>query len=45
MDVIPNDIQSRLQLVISKAAALLPSDVGQQLLAMVTPSALATMAG
>lgn len=45
MEVIPSDIQSRLQLVISKAAVLLPSDVGQQLLAMVTPSALATMAG
>lgn len=45
MDGIPDDIQSRLQLVISKAASLLPSDVGQQLLAMVAPSALATMAG
>ncbi|WP_312042533.1 hypothetical protein [Erwinia sp.] len=45
MDVFPNDIQSKLELVFSKAAALLPADVGQQLLAMLTPSALATMAG
>ncbi|WP_245912288.1 hypothetical protein [Mixta gaviniae] len=45
MEAIPGDIQSRLQLVISKAAVLLPADIGQQLLAMVTPSTLATMAG
>nr|WP_154927602.1 hypothetical protein [Pantoea agglomerans] len=45
MEVIPGDLQSRLKRVISKAAALLPADVGQQLLAMTTPAALATMAG
>ncbi|WBF45984.1 hypothetical protein [Serratia rubidaea] len=45
MDVIRMDLQSKLQVVLTKAASLLPSDVGEQLLAMVTPQALATMAG
>ncbi|VYT98835.1 hypothetical protein [Metakosakonia massiliensis] len=45
MDVIRMDLQSKLQVVLTKAASLLPSDVGEQLLAMITPQALATMAG
>lgn len=45
MDVAHLNLQSRLEIVLTKAAALLPADVGQQLLAMITPQALATMAG
>lgn len=45
MDVIRMDLPSKLRVVLTKAASLLPSDVGEQLLAMVTPQALATMAG
>lgn len=45
MNVSSMDSQARLKTTITKAAALLPYDVGQQLLALVTPQALATMAG
>lgn len=39
------DLQTKLQVVLTKTAALLPGDVGQQLLAMITPQSLAIMAG
>lgn len=45
MDVTRLDLQAKLRLVLTKAAALLPADVGQQLLALITPQSLATMAG
>lgn len=45
MDVVRLDLQARLKIVLTKAASLLPADVGQQLLALITPQALATMAG
>lgn len=45
MDVSKLDLTGRLQIAVSKAAKLLPADVGSQLLAMVSPEALATMAG
>jgi len=44
MNVSNMDMQQKLELAIIKAAKLLPGDVGEQLLAMLTPSALATMA-
>ncbi|WP_234455752.1 hypothetical protein [Kosakonia sp. LAM2021] len=45
MDVVRLDLQAKLKIVLTKAASLLPADVGQQLLALITPQALATMAG
>ncbi len=44
MNVANMDMHQKLELAITKAAKLLPGDVGEQLLAMLTPSALATMA-
>jgi len=44
MNIIQMDLQSKLQVVLTKAASLLPSEVGEQLLAMIAPQALATMA-
>ncbi|MGK3126860.1 hypothetical protein ACCY16_22360 [Candidatus Pantoea formicae] len=44
MEVTGLNLQSRLELVLSKAAALLPLESGQQILAMMTPQAMATMA-
>jgi hypothetical protein len=41
----PDGFAVKTGVVLTKAASLLPSDVGEQLLAMVTPQALATMAG
>ncbi|MGY5958652.1 Holin [Kosakonia sp. BK9b] len=45
MDVTHLDLQAKLRLVLIKAATLVPADVGQQLLALITPQSLATMAG
>ncbi len=45
MDVTSLNLQSRLEVVLTKAAMLLPTDVGQLLLSMITPQALVTMAG
>lgn len=44
MNVLNMDMQQKLEVSITKAAKMLPGDVGQQLLAMLTPQALATMA-
>lgn len=44
MNIIQMDLQSKLQVVLTKAASLLPSEVGEQLLIMIAPQALATMA-
>ena len=44
MNVSNMDMQQKPELSITRAAKILPGDVGQQLLAMLTPSALATMA-
>nr|WP_315079353.1 hypothetical protein [uncultured Kosakonia sp.] len=44
MDVNQLDLQAKLQIVITRAASLLPSDIGQYLLALITPQALATIA-
>ncbi|MDK1235004.1 hypothetical protein [Cronobacter turicensis] len=45
MEVIRLNLSSKLDVVIRKTAVLLPADVGQHLLAVITPEALATMAG
>ena len=45
MNVNTMDLQGKLQVSMTKAAALLPAEVGQHLLALITPQALATMAG
>lgn len=45
MNVNTMDLQGKLQVSMTKAAALLPANVGQHLLALITPQALATMAG
>ncbi|WP_458022134.1 hypothetical protein [Kosakonia sp. BK9b] len=39
------DLQTKLKTTLTKAAVILPYDFGQQLLALITPQALATMAG
>ena len=44
MDTTSLNLQSRLEIVLTKAAARLPYEMGQQLLAMISPQALATMA-
>lgn len=44
MDVNNLNLQSRIEIVLTKAAALLPYEMGQQLLAMISPQTLATMA-
>jgi len=44
MDAARLNLQSRLSIVMTKAAALLPAEVGQQPLALINPQALATMA-
>lgn len=44
MDITSLNLQSRLEIVLTKAAARLPYEIGQQLLAMISPQALATMA-
>lgn len=44
MDVTRLDLQARLHVVLTKAATLLPADIGQQLLSLITPQALTTMA-
>ncbi|NSZ17490.1 hypothetical protein [Agrobacterium vitis] len=38
-------LQAKLEIVLRKAAALLPADIGNRLLALVTPTSLAIMAG
>ncbi|KAA3511794.1 hypothetical protein G6L63_12140 [Agrobacterium vitis] len=38
-------LQAKLETVLRKAAALLPADIGNRLLALVTPTSLAIMAG
>ncbi|WP_172731404.1 hypothetical protein [Pluralibacter gergoviae] len=45
MNVNTKDLQGKLQVSMTKAAALLSANVGQHLLALITPQALATMAG
>lgn len=45
MNVNMMDLQGKLQVSITKTATLLPAEVGQHLLALITPQALATMAG
>ncbi|GGD26631.1 hypothetical protein ACP26F_02750 [Franconibacter pulveris 1160] len=44
MDVQNLDLQARLRVVLTKTAALLPADIGQQLLAIISPQSLAVMA-
>lgn len=44
-DVAHQTLTTRLEVVLKRAAALLPGDAGKRLLAMLTPAALATMAG
>lgn len=44
MDITTMDLPARLEASIIKAARLLPEDIGNQLLALTSPAALATMA-
>lgn len=44
MNIAAMSVQDRLGVIVPKAAALLPGDMGRRLLAFVTPAALATMA-
>lgn len=44
MDVLNMDLQQRLSIAVSNAAKILPKDVGDQLLAMLTYQALGTVA-
>lgn len=44
MNVVTASITTKLELVVRKAALLLPGDAGQRLLALITPAALTTMA-
>lgn len=39
------DLQAKLQIVLTKTANHLPVDIGNYLLTMLTPQALATMSG
>ena len=45
MNISTMNMEERLQSVVVRAAALLPHEIGQQLLAFITPEALAAMAG
>ncbi|HED2525032.1 TPA: hypothetical protein R4Y92_003818 [Klebsiella aerogenes] len=45
MDVLRMDLQAKLQIVLTKTANHLPVDIGNYLLTMLTPQALATMSG
>jgi len=44
MDIATMDLQARLEASITKAASLLPEDIGKQLLVLISPTSLATMA-
>lgn len=44
MNVAHMDFTDKLEIVVEKTIVLLPADIGQQLRAMVTKEALATMA-
>lgn len=45
MDISRMDLQAKLQVVLTRTAAQLPSEVGKELLSMITPQALAVVAG
>lgn len=45
MDVLRMDLRAKLQIVLTKTANHLPVDIGNYLLTMLTPQALATMSG